>query len=45
VHNDSYLSEQFVHLAAITVLCLALFVVMFIAQEVIPEEWVVDQAL
>jgi len=40
-----YLGEQFVHLATKAIFCFAMLAVMFIAQEVVPEEWVMNQAL
>jgi hypothetical protein len=39
------LGEQFVHLATIAIFCFAMLAVVFIAQEVVPEEWVVNQTL
>jgi len=43
--RDIYLSEKFVHLATKAIFCFAMLAVMFIAQEVVPEEWVMNQAL
>jgi hypothetical protein len=43
--DDLYLAEQFVHLATIAIFRFAMLAVMFIAQEVVPEQWIMNQAL
>jgi hypothetical protein len=41
----TYLGEEFIHLATVAIFCFAMLAVMFIAQEVVSEEWVMNQAL
>ena len=43
--SDTYLGEQLIHLATCTILVLARFVIVFVAQEIVPQKRVGKERL
>ena len=43
--SNTYLGEQLVHLATRTILVLARFVIVFVAQKIVPQKWVGKERL